>query len=431
VAITVDQATLGTSTTLTAGTTHTLTTTAAVASGGLIVIFIGFLDSGYTDVISSVSGGSLDWTLHTGSTGVGAGIATAYAPSGLASSTVITVTWGGSVDAKLIAGMSFLGCGEAARVTGTPSSNGSITGTPKVNWACPAITTTVHDAVVLGAAFTSQGSPTSTPGTGWTEAHDFKTSGQDMLTTVYQIVSTAGAYTPSGTWSTDRASSFGDGHSTVAIEIAGISGTQINFNSGANAWSNVTNAKYDDGSVASVSSGGAGANTDRLVCHNFGVSLPAGSTIDGIEAHIDWVRGHTSNVGYIGLTKDTGANLAGSWKAMGGTDKRTWGTSSDKWGTTWSKADVEASAFGVMVYVEDNLTDGTCTVDYLQITIYYTVPDAVDLTASLYEGTTLIKSWPHASIGERVNVEQTLSASEANSIGNYGNLRLRFSAVEG
>ena len=54
----------------------------------------------------------------------------------------------------------------------------------------------------------------------------------------------------------------------------------------------------------------------------------------------------------------------------------------------------------------------------------------VQLTVSLVQGTTVIATWVHADVEAVVTVRQELSPAEANSISDYGDLRLRFEAVE-
>lgn len=53
----------------------------------------------------------------------------------------------------------------------------------------------------------------------------------------------------------------------------------------------------------------------------------------------------------------------------------------------------------------------------------------MDLTVSLIENTTIIASWSHTNVGtDWEEAEQTLSEAEADSITDYSNLRLRFTA---
>jgi hypothetical protein len=91
VAITVDQATIGNG--IASGVNGTLTTTAAVATGGMIALWIGRFNA-TTAVTVTPSGGGLTWTqAHQLLSGNLRGqVWYAPCPSGLASSTAITLT---------------------------------------------------------------------------------------------------------------------------------------------------------------------------------------------------------------------------------------------------------------------------------------------------------------------------------------------------
>src|SRR3954462_5320649 len=116
-----------------ASTTCTLTTTAAVAVGGRVLVLVGwFINSVST---STLSGGGLTWTkdveLRSGSLHIA--IHSAPAPAGLASSTVLTATFSLAGDSIMGAG-SFLGLdstGATASQTNTGAtaawSSGSVT----------------------------------------------------------------------------------------------------------------------------------------------------------------------------------------------------------------------------------------------------------------------------------------------------------------
>jgi len=53
----------------------------------------------------------------------------------------------------------------------------------------------------------------------------------------------------------------------------------------------------------------------------------------------------------------------------------------------------------------------------------------LNLTVQVVEGTTIIATWTHTNINTGwLDAQQTLSESQANSITNYSNLRIRFTA---
>jgi hypothetical protein len=183
------------------GTTQTLTTGNAVASGGFITLLVGWFGAGS---LSSVTGGSLTWsidkTIANGSVHIA--LVSAQAAAGLASATVLTANYSASVTSRAVAGCSFTGIVSSAALDATASA------TPAAGtaWNCGGVITTNANDVVVGVVMGDAGAgTTSTPAGGWTEvpatAGDFNDNAAgDSWTMVYQIVSATGTYTPSGTW---------------------------------------------------------------------------------------------------------------------------------------------------------------------------------------------------------------------------------------
>lgn len=195
-------------------TTITLTTANTVASGGFIVLLVGNFITG-TPVVSSVSGGGLTWAVDktVKNSQLGIGLASAQAPAGLASGTVLTATYSATTTSRGISGVSFTGIATSTPVDATASATPA-TGTA---WNGGGVVTTNANDVVVGAAMGDAGAgTTSTPGAGWTEvpttAGDFNSGASgDSWTLVYQIVAATGTYTPSGTWLASQTTNGGVG----------------------------------------------------------------------------------------------------------------------------------------------------------------------------------------------------------------------------
>jgi hypothetical protein len=153
---------------------------------------------------------------------------------------------------------------------------------------------------------------------------------------------------------------------------------------GSFAWSNPSNAKTSNDSDASASPLASDAEYDSeyLKATNFGLAVPVGSTIDGIEVEIEMSCGYdfgtqpTENEvkivksdGGIGSTnRATGANIPGSDSSV------SYGGSSDLWGETWSSTDINDIDFGV-VFSGTTYSDPfgqIISVDHIQIKVYYT-----------------------------------------------------------
>lgn len=184
-------------------TTITLTTTNAVAAGALIVVGMASVVRG-GPVTLTFSGGSLTWTSvkqgGSASTDDIAGLGWALAPSGLAASTVITVT--GSPTNEFpstgghIGGMSFTGV-----TSGTPlDTSAGASQSASASWAGGAITPAASGELVVGLGWGNSVATTNTPGAvaatqGW-----IKSANAHTLVFDYDLSGASGSQTPSGTF---------------------------------------------------------------------------------------------------------------------------------------------------------------------------------------------------------------------------------------
>lgn len=199
--IVVDQANIGTFGDDTSATTIALTTTQNVASNGFIVLPVGWGDA--TKTLSSVSGGSLTWTIDkqgnagNGSNGCSA-IVSAQAPSGLASGTVITATYSGATVGRAIGGTSFTG---VATSTPLDTSSGPTDFAATTAWTT-ASTTIAAGSVLVGVAHCTNTNDTSTITSPSVELQDFGGGAGTFGQTVGSRIEPAGgSVTVAGTWS--------------------------------------------------------------------------------------------------------------------------------------------------------------------------------------------------------------------------------------
>lgn len=156
---------------------------------------------------------------------------------------------------------------------------------------------------------------------------------------------------------------------------------------GTNAWSNPGNAAASDNSRATFTSTGS---SNYLKATNFGFSIPAGATIDGIVVEVERSANLSGTGGGGARIEDliaklvVGGTVSGTSKAVGGSANRwpltaseaykTFGASNDLWGLTLSVSDVNASNFGFVLQATGNLQDGSeiGSVDHIRMTVYYT-----------------------------------------------------------
>ncbi len=165
-------------------------------------------------------------------------------------------------------------------------------------------------------------------------------------------------------------------------------GTGANVNGpGTVSWSNPGYITVDDTNYATSVLGNS-ATSEYLRGTNYGFAIPSGATINGITVSI--MRQSSSNTSGDSVD-DVDLRLLKAG-VIGGTDKAVttdWPTSmtaasyggvADMWGTTWTPEEINAANFGVSLSVlnESGSSGRTASVDYIQVTVTYTL--AVDTT---------------------------------------------------
>ena len=179
-----------------------LTTSAAAAASTRVFLFVWWFDASGT--LTGVSGGGLTWVVDhqfASSIDPGAriGIASADAPSGLASSTVITPSFSTAPDfGPGIAAASFTGVATGSSGYIDTTSTGK--DDTEETWTTNNLATTLADTLLVAISAAPDGTSNTATGPA-TEIHDWTAEGTNRAATVYRIVSSAGTYTIGGVWS--------------------------------------------------------------------------------------------------------------------------------------------------------------------------------------------------------------------------------------
>jgi hypothetical protein len=206
VAIAIDVADLGKNGADPSSTTIAFTTTSAVASGGFIVVSVGWFDPATN--LSSVAGGSLTWTIDkqgrtANPASSNSALVSAQAPAGLASGTTITATFAAGVVARTIGGTSFTGVATSAPVDGTPPATTGSGLTPVAAWASSSATITAG-SVLVATTYNETGNFTNTVTSPSLQAVLIPNTASGISqVTCYRVESSAGSYTVAGTWSSN------------------------------------------------------------------------------------------------------------------------------------------------------------------------------------------------------------------------------------
>lgn len=123
-----------------------------------------------------------------------------------------------------------------------------------------------------------------------------------------------------------------------------------------------------------------GSSTHYLLAKDFGFSIPAGATIDGITVSITRrvtnasMPGRDERIRIIkgGTVKTTDKASGSSWPDSYAV--ASYGSSSDLWGETWTDTDINNTGFGVALSaVSTSVKYPTYfQVDCIEITVHYT-----------------------------------------------------------
>lgn len=157
-------------------------------------------------------------------------------------------------------------------------------------------------------------------------------------------------------------------------------------------WTNPGNVTADGGGAATVS---LASESDYLIAHNFGATIPAGATIDGVEYTTDiWTSasGTQSVFAYATIgttaTSTVGVNFipfASSYAIQLSEAAWTVGGPSNLGGATWTASQINDSSSGFIFNCSKNTAPGTpvVSVDNIRRTVYYTVsPPVADFSAT-------------------------------------------------
>lgn len=151
---------------------------------------------------------------------------------------------------------------------------------------------------------------------------------------------------------------------------------------GSKTWTNPSNAKVEDGNLATCSTvgpGGGGGTPNQLNLTNFGFTIPNGAVIDGIyvEAKVQTTGGTSGNdTGRVWLLYNGGStnpvdtpNDGQTWSAT-----LNWiahGDITTLWNRSWTPAEINHTNFGASLASMPGTGTADINIDSVQITVYW------------------------------------------------------------
>lgn len=184
------------------------------------------------------------------------------------------------------------------------------------------------------------------------------------------------------------------------------------------AWGSMSNASLSDNAYAAAGPISGNGFSERFECALFGLNVPAGATIDGVEVTIERktiIGGPTVFADDIvslivgGLVQGADRSVSTPWTPTETTI--TYGGPSDLWGLALTADDVNASNFGLALRV--NRTGGSgqvAQVDHVQVRVYYTAPSGQEVAVGQAAETDTAQL---ATLERAVAVEQAAEAATA------------------
>jgi hypothetical protein len=149
---------------------------------------------------------------------------------------------------------------------------------------------------------------------------------------------------------------------------------------------NPANACADDAAFAEDTNSGttttnscSNTGKDRHLYYNYGASIPAGSTINGVQLRLDAWADATAGTPYI--CAEVSWNGGASWTAAKTTATLTTtqatytlGAVTDTWGRTWSVSDFTNANFRVRLTDVATNNNRDFRLDYAAVQVTYTPP---------------------------------------------------------
>lgn len=172
------------------------------------------------------------------------------------------------------------------------------------------------------------------------------------------------------------------------------------------SWTNTTRITANDNSYTGTSNNlDNGDNSEGLNATNFGFAIPANAVITGVQVTIGRYASTANTIrdDYVRLLVGgtlTGANRASAAGWPNAEAAANYGSASDLWGTTLTPAQVNLANFGVSLAVEaysGNNRDPF--VDYIQMTISYTVPGSLNWYTVSSGGSVIGSNSPFNPVG--------------------------------
>lgn len=143
-------------------------------------------------------------------------------------------------------------------------------------------------------------------------------------------------------------------------------------------WTSAINAASSNNvyTTTTASHFGGGNVSNYILAQGFNVSIPTGSTVQGIEVEVEAKRGSSDSATFnrVRLIKSgtiQATDLADGTTISSSDTYYAFGGSASLWGTTFTESQVEQSSFGVAISVGMGSTGDTVSIDHIRVRVTY------------------------------------------------------------
>ena len=224
----------------------------------------------------------------------------------------------------------------------------------------------------------------------------------------------------------------GSTHSWAADTGASGTGANDSLEGGTVDWVNPTNVATNDASYTTSTAGGGGGTSRTLTVSNWGFAVPTAATITGVLVEFE-AKSTVGTVTHnsIKLRKtaaSVGTSQHASLTAITTSDQVLYtGGANNLWGTTWTAAEINASTFGVMFFV-DLAANAVCHIDYMKVYVYYTNHTGTDTATPVVNTAELLyRKKPPTRYADLMTVD--IAASSAGGTRNAETVRTELETI--
>jgi len=146
---------------------------------------------------------------------------------------------------------------------------------------------------------------------------------------------------------------------------------------GTVSFSDDSNITAEDGAEAVSGTGSGTRTTHYMTATNFGSSIPAGATIDGVEFRMKCrhsgsdVIDNSARPVLGGTVQGDELALLTQWPSFGSPADRNYGDPTEDWSLAWTPTNINASDSGFAI-AADITNFSAARIDVIERTVYYT-----------------------------------------------------------